>query len=438
MTLSKALRCDPELSPRLWPGARASNERWTAQACASDLQAALPSIDADASSEAVLAFFAAHVGQYAVAVVESGRPLGLISKARFAASYLPQRHRPEDGRRGCLQWMTPRVMVVDGRTGLAELLLHARTQRAPLDDGFIVTEGGRYLGLASSMALRMAVLDLETLAQRERLASMGLALPMQRHLQFLTHEQLCLGLADHHVLREASEPVAASGVFARTFHQGTLLVVLEGRNQGQGCFKTQVSAQLWMDADLQAVETSGEDVDPGPWLQRLHGHLLRDREEDDRQAGVQGGDLTPWRLGDGLKVAAIWLPRGGQLLRFAGSRMDLVLVRPGSRQTQVLRGAPDLLGSAAAPDAPDWCPQDLPLGAVHRALVVTDGITDQCGGPFAEPLGTAMLTGFMRSHSTLNARDIGPLLTRFVDDWRGSCPAPADLAGLVFSVGGKP
>jgi|GEM_PF-3311061 len=438
MTISNLPRTAADLPGRLWPVVRADSDRWTAQARAVDLQQPLPTIDAAASSQDLMAFFAVHVGQHAVAVMDFGVPVGLISKARFVTGYLPQRQRLDELQLCCLSWLLPRTLIVDRHAVLPEILRRVKDEGlAAFDEGFIVTDKGRYLGMGSGLALRAAALDLEARIQREKLARMASALPMQRHLQFVTQEQLELGIEDHHVVRESREPVTASSVYARRFDSGTLTVVLDGSDQGTGCFKTNLAAQLWMDAYVQMYEASGQDIDPGAWLQRLHRHRLRDIQQQDAEDGVNGDDLIPWRLDDGLKMAVLWLPRDRRSLRFAGARMDLVLTRPGSRETRVLRGGRDLVGNAAAPAAPCWAAQDLPLNAVHRALVVTEGVTGQAGGPFGEPLGMAMLAGFLRSHSTLSARDIGPLLANFILDWRGSAPAPEDLTALVFSVGGR-
>jgi hypothetical protein len=439
MNISNAPRPAAPLHTRPWTQARTSAERWTAQARAVDLQVALPTIDASASSQDLMAFFATHASQCAVAVLASGLPIGLVSKANFVAGYVPQRRRTDDASLSCLTWLTPRSLIVDAQAALPELLLRAHNEGAPvLDEGIIVTDQGRYLGLASGLALRTAVLDLQTRAQSERLAGLNFALPMQQHLNFVSREHLERGLDDHHVVHESCEPVTASSVFVRSFERGTLAVVLDGRNQGQGCFRTNVLAQLRLDAYVQlyeAYEAPSEDIDPGQWLQQLHVHLMRDLQARDTPAGIQGDDLAPRRLGDGLKIAALWLPKGGRSLRFAGSHMSLLLTRPGSRETQVLRGAFELLGNGANPDDASWAVQDVQLDGVHRALVVTDAVLDQCGGPRAEALGISALTRFLRSHASFDARDIGPILADFIQDWRGIRPAPEDLTALVCSVG---
>lgn len=55
-----------------------------------------------------------------------------------------------------------------------------------------------------------------------------------------------------------------------------------------------------------------------------------------------------------------------------------------------------------------------------------------------EPLGEAPLLRLLRSNSSLNVEDSGPLLERLLSAWQGqSAQGDDDLAALQFLAGGQ-
>lgn len=104
---------------------------------------------------------------WAVAVVRDGHPLGLIGRQQFVNQYARPFFKEIFGRKPCLQVANTTPLRLDRHTGLEALaeVLTAPDQRY-LSEGFIVTEGGRYVGLGSGDQLVRVVTEVRMEAAR--------------------------------------------------------------------------------------------------------------------------------------------------------------------------------------------------------------------------------------------------------------------------------
>ncbi len=104
---------------------------------------------------------------WAVAVVRDGLPLGLIGRQQFVNQYARPFFKEIFGRKPCLQVANTTPLRLDRHTGLEALaeVLTAPDQRY-LSEGFIVTEGGRYVGLGSGDQLVRVVTEVRMEAAR--------------------------------------------------------------------------------------------------------------------------------------------------------------------------------------------------------------------------------------------------------------------------------
>jgi diguanylate cyclase (GGDEF)-like protein len=121
----------------------------------------------DADNDTVYARFDANPDLMAVPVVRDGKPVGLIQRHsvidRFARPY----RREIYGRRACTMLMDAEPLVVDGATSVQELgLMVIEGERRYLADGFIITDRGRYLGIASGHDLMREITQMQIAAAR--------------------------------------------------------------------------------------------------------------------------------------------------------------------------------------------------------------------------------------------------------------------------------
>lgn len=140
------------------------------------------------SNESALDTFNGHPHLHALAVVESGRPIGLINRYtlvdHFSRVYVRELH----GRRTCTQFMDRNPLVVDKATPVEELSkLVIHKGKATFTDGFIITDNGRYLGLGSGYDLMEVIMQLQIAAARysNPLTQLPGNVPINNHIQQL-------------------------------------------------------------------------------------------------------------------------------------------------------------------------------------------------------------------------------------------------------------
>ena len=124
-------------------------------------------LPADATHDQVHARFQADPALRALPVVEGDRPLGLIGRDGFTDFRSRDFSRELYGKRPCRALVRTDALQVDHRTTLQELS-HLLTEADPshLQLGFVITRGGRYLGVGSGHDLMRELTRLQLQAAR--------------------------------------------------------------------------------------------------------------------------------------------------------------------------------------------------------------------------------------------------------------------------------
>lgn len=124
----------------------------------------------------------------AVAVVESGIPVGLIGRQRFVDRYARPYFRELYSRRSCMLFANRNPRLVDVQHGIEELseVLTSDDQRY-LSEGIVITDNGRYRGLASGEDLVRSVTEARIEAARHAnpLSLLPGNIPLTQHIQRL-------------------------------------------------------------------------------------------------------------------------------------------------------------------------------------------------------------------------------------------------------------
>ena len=155
----------------------------------------IDAISPDCSLEDVAAFFShpKYSKLLSLPVVEEGHPVGMISRYRFMDIYLKRYARELHGKRPIRKFINGKPLLVELDQPLAVAARHVlANMQFPLTEDFIVTQGGRYLGVgfvmdllhameqqmrANTMELEQANSQLKSsqlaLVQSEKMASLG-------------------------------------------------------------------------------------------------------------------------------------------------------------------------------------------------------------------------------------------------------------------------
>ncbi|MCE1190721.1 MAG: EAL domain-containing protein [Acidovorax sp.] len=140
------------------------------------------------SNDTVAAMFHERTDLHALAVVEGTRPVALINRQQFMNHYATLYFREVHGRKPCIAFANTAPRVVDLDCDVDQLvgILTSQDQRY-LNDGYVVTDNGRYLGLGTGDQLVRAVTETRIEAARHAnpLTFLPGNIPISLHMQRL-------------------------------------------------------------------------------------------------------------------------------------------------------------------------------------------------------------------------------------------------------------
>ena len=127
----------------------------------------VPPVDASTTVDEAARLFADEPTLRAVALVEDGRPVGLLGRQTFVDGYSRPFFKEIHGRKPCRLFANAAPLILERHTGLDAMtaVLTSSDQRY-LTEGFIVTEGGRYIGLGTGEQLVRVVTEVRIEAAR--------------------------------------------------------------------------------------------------------------------------------------------------------------------------------------------------------------------------------------------------------------------------------
>lgn len=169
----------------VFPGPTANT---TGQVRAVALLMEAPSVSPETPAEAVLDLMLANPALDAIAVVEDGRPVGIVHRAVLMDRFIRLYSRELYGRRPSRSFMDPEPLVVDQGTLIHDLSeLVVRKGKQAFTSGFIITREGRYAGMGSGFDLMRALTELQIVAARYANPLTGLPgnVPIQQHIERL-------------------------------------------------------------------------------------------------------------------------------------------------------------------------------------------------------------------------------------------------------------
>lgn len=145
------------------------------------------------SNEAIWQRLAKQTDLVAIPVVDNNKPIGLIKRSDLLELFSRPFSRELFGARSCATQMDRNPLIVEQATSLTELArLITSCERGDLNDGFILTEQGRYLGMGTGRDLIRAMTELQISAARHANPLTGLPgnAPIQETINQLLAEQL--------------------------------------------------------------------------------------------------------------------------------------------------------------------------------------------------------------------------------------------------------
>ena len=383
------------------------------------------------TNEEVRALFARHEAQETVAVVEEGRPIGLINRNTFMEHYARPFARDVFGRKSCIAFMDKSPVVVDRDTPIETLVkIAVEAGTRVLQDGFITTAHGQYLGLGTGYGLMKAMSDIEAEKTRQLLSSISYASLIQRSHLAESDRVLRAHLPDHGLLWQPRDVVGGDAYFFRHTPGGLLGCVFDCTGHGvPGAFMTLIALSFLE----QAIDPANPAVDPGATLSAMNRYIKRVLQqrasEDDAPAEKESSD--------GLDAALFLLAPDGRSVQFASARLTLVVAHEGSEDVLLVDGDKAGIGYADTPDDQAWTTQQVPLARHSMLLIPTDGVIDQIGGPKHIAHGKRRLVQFLAERRGTSARALCADFAEHFAQWQGSQRRRDDVSLLAFRTGAE-
>lgn len=144
-------------------------------------------------NDEVFARFERDASLHAIPVVESGVPVGLLTRFAFVEAYARPFRKELFGRKPCRGFMDPNPLVVDKDITIQELsnrLVDA--DRRFIAEGFVLTERGRYVGLGTGQDLVREITNLQIAAARyaNPLTLLPGNVPINEHIERLLRARI--------------------------------------------------------------------------------------------------------------------------------------------------------------------------------------------------------------------------------------------------------
>lgn len=232
-----------------------------------------PSVEPDTPNEVVFEMFENDPQLHGVVVVRDGIPVGLINRYHLIDRFArPFRHELY-GKKPCRKFMDGEPLIVDKNISIQELSrLVAAGDRRHLSNGFVITEGGQYLGIGTGHDLMREITEMQIRAARyaNPLTQLPGNVPINEHIESLLNNQamFCACYCDLDHFKPFNDVYG--------FSQGDALIQLTGKILAECCDPAQdflghiggddfiilFGSPDWEERCRRALERFGEAVAP--------------------------------------------------------------------------------------------------------------------------------------------------------------------------------
>jgi serine phosphatase RsbU (regulator of sigma subunit) len=374
-----------------------------------DLCQAAPTVDADALNIVVMDLFSAHRELVSLAVLEQGRPIGLINRTIFMSQMSRPFHRELYDRKSCIAFMDKQPLIVDAEMSIEALTFKTvESGEKALADGFIITRDGRFAGLGNGLQLMAVVAEMQAEKNRQMMQSIEYASVIQRAMLRASRDTLAATLADAALLWAPRDVVGGDFYHFASYADGWFGAIADCTGHGvPGAFMTLIASSSLTQALAQL----------GP---RQPGALLAavNRSVKGLLGQEQGTTQVP-ESDDGLDAAFFWFDNASQTLTFAGACISLHVLRPDADAFESFSGQRKGVGYVDSDIDQQWIDVCVPMPADTLMFICTDGLTDQIGGPRRIAFGRRRAMEILLQHRQQSANAMGEALQAALAHWQG-------------------
>ena len=333
----------------------------------------------------ILHVFKHHSGLVSLPVVENGVPIGLINKSLFMTNFALPFHREVFERKSCIAFMDKTPLIVDSETPIQEIgRLVVEVGSKVLNDGFIITRQGRYVGTGTGVDLLQALGQLEEEKNRVVRESIEYASIIQHSLLRASHKELeAARLFDFHMLWRPRDAVGGDCYFAEVREadgeRGVFVALMDCTGHGVPGALMAVMMSSFMDHALAVVSPK----DPGGVLAKIS-RLVKasldqywSGDDNDSFAVAASGER---RADEGMDAMCLWINPDANSVIYAGAKLSMWMMGMQDKEPEEVPGDRMGIGYIRTPDDFVWTNRAFTVERGTALYFSTDGIFDQIGG----------------------------------------------------------
>jgi serine phosphatase RsbU (regulator of sigma subunit) len=345
-----------------------------------------------------------------LAIVENGRPIGLIHRDIFLSQMSKPFHRELYDKKSCIAFMDKEPLIVDADLSIEALTFKTvEVGEKALVDGFIVAREGRFAGVGNGLRLLSIVAEMQVEKNRQIMQSIEYASVIQQAMLRASRETLPNTLPDAALVWEPRDVVGGDFYHFAAFPDGWFGAVADCTGHGvPGAFTT-----LFASASLSKAREQIGPRSPSALLAAVNRNVKG-------LLGQINGKADVPQSNDGLDAAFFWFDTGRQELQFSGARVALHVLRPDSAHFESISGDRVGVGYVDSPLDYPWAQHTIKVPRNSLMFVSTDGLTDQIGGIRTIAFGKRRALDLLLGQRLYTSTSISASLLDAFAGWQGS------------------
>lgn len=392
------------------------------QLTAGVLRIAVPHVTPEANNVQVMSMFSEHKSLIGLPVLEQNRPIGMINRHIFLSQMSrPFFHELYD-QKSCIAFMDKTPLIVEADAGLDYLAERViETGDKAITEGFILTEDNQYIGIGLGLDLIRTVSDLQAKQHMQIMQSIEYARIIQESMLSRSRQNIEQTLDDWCLYWHPRDCVGGDIYAFQRYENGWLLVLADCTGHGvPGAFMTFIFSSA-----LEKALTQAQPHEPERLLASIN-HYIKQTLSQSHPTADMG------QSNDGCDAIAVFVDTQNEQLIWANARMHAFML--GNDDADVINLDGDRKGIGYSDTATDypWRRHQRPLRRGDTLLIVTDGVTDQIGGPREIMFGKKRIQSLLLQQRALPMSSVSEALLSALTGWQGKQSARDDMTWFGF------
>lgn len=392
------------------------------QLTAGVLRIAVPHVTPEANNVQVMSMFSEHKSLIGLPVLEQNRPIGMINRHIFLSQMSrPFFHELYD-QKSCIAFMDKTPLIVEADAGLDYLAERViETGDKAITEGFILTEDNQYIGIGLGLDLIRTVSDLQAKQHMQIMQSIEYARIIQESMLSRSRQNIEQTLDDWCLYWHPRDCVGGDIYAFQRCENGWLLVLADCTGHGvPGAFMTFIFSSA-----LEKALTQAQPHEPERLLASINQYIKQTLSQSHPTADMGQSN-------DGCDAIAVFVDTQNEQLIWANARMHAFML--GNDDADVINLDGDRKGIGYSDTATDypWRRHQRPLRRGDMLLIVTDGVTDQIGGPREIMFGKKRIQSLLLQQRALPMSSVSEALLSALTGWQGKQSARDDMTWFGF------